>query len=859
MKRNTWQFAMTLIFAYLILMVAIFFAYVRITNNYILKQAEQELVTNIEDTASLFALQVSYDYYRFEDLIESSSNPIIDINPATFDVLYESLIDIGIIDGRDVTIDETTYTFDDSYFNEDFNQAYAMYDFNDAFNTNDFGGTYIIFKVDEYIAFFDASRYINTYFSSNDLISDYYIISSDNLVFYTSDNENTTLYFNDYFRDAGYSQNYIDRFSAEIISRNAGILDTTAFSGDDYLVYAPIYIQQSTDSALSFAVIYETQAIRLSLGYLTGILWALFFVIILIYTFSTIMIYKILSRRIEDIQTARLTLYYTKPYIIRIKKDGFILSYNKSFNAFLGDQDIYNNVSDFRLKENEIYNNLIEHIERQKSFTALFNIDDEIKYIRFIPTKTRGGYILIGDDVTGTEGKFDAYKTLALMNSTTNLPNKNSLMQVLEELFKDPEQISEKNALVAFDIVSFNKINLLLGKKNGDRFLRLISEFALETLEGYSSMLFNLEADRYIVLFTGLDDYKWVVNWIDKISQKFDQPVTLERNLLNVDAKFGVFYIETDKYEILNAQTSLDNTMLSLEHAKQQTMKNSFVYDVSLSITASRTKRMELDLANAIVKNEFKMLFQPQYHNGQGRITGFEALIRWTNPRYMSESPLKFIRMAEQNSMIIDIGRIALHETFLVAKELEPFDVEVSINISPVQMLQAGFVNEIIAVFEQYELKKGSISLEITETFLIDSFELVITKLKLLQKYGFNIHLDDFGTGYSSLQYLKELPINAIKIDKAFVDNVENDNHARAIVQMISNLAKNVNLEVIAEGVETNKQNLIVYKNGCDIIQGYLVSKPVTKFEAINLIQVYNVNKTKTLDVSKIKKEGRRK
>jgi EAL domain-containing protein (putative c-di-GMP-specific phosphodiesterase class I)/GGDEF domain-containing protein len=858
MKRNTWQFAMTLIFAYLILMVGIFLAYVRITNNYILKQAEQELVTNIEDVSSLFALQVNYDYNRFEDLIESSNDPITDINPATFDVLYESLIGIGTINGRDVTIDDRTYTFTSQYFTEDFNHAYAMYDFDDAFDTNDFGGTYIVFKVNEYIGFFDASLYIDTYFSNNDLISEYFVISLDNLIFYSSDDQNEVSYFNDYFREAGYSQNYINEFSAEVISRNAGILTTSAFTGDDYLVYAPIYIQQSTDSAFSFAVVYETQSIRLSLGYLTGILWALFFVIILIYTFSTIMIYKILSKRIEDIQTARLTLYYTKPYIIRIKKDGFILSYNKSFNEFLGDQDIYNNVSDFRLKENEVYDNLNEHIDRQRSFTALFNIDDEIKYIRFIPTKTRGGFVLIGDDVTATEGKFDAYKSLALMNSTTNLPNKNSLMQVLEDVFKDPDSINQKNALVAFDIVSFNKINLLLGKKNGDRFLRLISEFALETLEGYPSMLFNLEADRFIVLFTGLDDYKWVINWIDKLSQKFEQPITLERNMLNVDAKFGVFYIEYEKYEILNAQSSLDNTMLSLEHAKEQTMKNRFIYDVSLSITASRTKRMELDLANAIIKNEFKMVFQPQYHNGQGRITGFEALIRWTNPRYMSESPLKFIRMAEQNSMIIDIGRIALHETFLAAKELEPFDVEISLNISPVQMLQAGFVNELIAVFEQYELKKGAISLEITETFLIDSFELVITKLKLLQKYGFNIHLDDFGTGYSSLQYLKELPINAIKIDKTFVDNVENDNHARAIVQMISSLAKNVNLEVIAEGVETNKQNLIVYKNGCDIIQGYLVSKPVSKQEAINLIQVYNVNKTKTLDVSKVKKEGKR-
>jgi EAL domain-containing protein (putative c-di-GMP-specific phosphodiesterase class I) len=211
--------------------------------------------------------------------------------------------------------------------------------------------------------------------------------------------------------------------------------------------------------------------------------------------------------------------------------------------------------------------------------------------------------------------------------------------------------------------------------------------------------------------------------------------------------------------------------------------------------------------------------------------------------------------MAEKNNMIIDIGRIALHETFQIAKELEKYVVHISVNISPVQMLQAGFVNEVIAIFEQYELKKGSISLEITETFLIGSFDLVITKLKILQKYGFGIYLDDFGTGYSSLQYLRDLPINTIKIDRAFVINLETDAHSRAIVNMISNLAKNIGLMVVAEGIETDKQNQIAFKSGCNLIQGYLISPPVFKNDAIKLINDYNINRTKTVDLQKTPKE----
>ena len=858
MKRNTWQFALTLIFAYVLLMVVIFFAYVEISNNFILKQAEKELVVSNEDIANLFALQVNYDYEKFEDLIENSDDPFNDLDVLDFSAFNTPISGVGLIQDRQMTTNGQVYSYTNLYFSSDFNQQFAIYDFNAAFNTSDFDGSYIVFKIGDFIGYFDANLYVHNFFDTNELVNQYFIISTDNRIFYSSDSDNTKYYFNDYFREANASQSYIDDFSSEIFSYQSGILESSAFSGEDYITYAPIHIQQSTESVMYFTLVYEAQAVRLSINYLTGVLWALFFVVFIIYSGATILIYKILSKRIEDIQNARLRLYYTKPFIIKIKKDGFIQSYNKSFSRFLGNQDIYDYVSDFKIKETEISSNLDESIERQKPFTVLFTKENEIKYIRFIPTKTSGGYLLIGDDVSETEGKFDEYKTLALMNAITQLPNRNSLLQVLDDLFRDEERLEKNNVLVGFDVVSFSKINMLLGKKSGDHFLRLVAEYALETLEGYPSMMFHLGADRFVVLFQGLENYNWAINWIKKINEKFDKAVTIERNMLNVSVKFGVFNIEHDKYEILNPQISIDNLLLAVDHAKSDSAKNYFTYDVSLSIISSRANRMEADLANAIIKNEFRMVFQPQYHNEEGKIIGFEALIRWSNPRYASESPLKFIRMAEQNSMIIDIGRIALHETFLAAKELEPYGVEVAINISPVQMLQAGFVNEIISVFEQYELKKGTIALEITETFLIDSFELVIAKLKILKKYGFKIHLDDFGTGYSSLQYLKDLPINAIKIDKAFIDEVEDDAHSRAIVHMISNLAKDIELEVIAEGVETDKQNQIVYKHGCDIIQGYLVSQPVPKDNAIQLIKQYNIEKSKKVTVIQGKKEVRR-
>lgn len=420
------------------------------------------------------------------------------------------------------------------------------------------------------------------------------------------------------------------------------------------------------------------------------------------------------------------------------------------------------------------------------------------------------------------------------------------------------DELKNNNALVALDIVSFSKINVLLGEKSGDRFLIIISELIDESLEGYPATFYNTQADGFVIFFRNIEGYNWVDRWMNKLLSIFEKPITIDKNFINIEVKMGVFRIESDRYEILNAEVAYDNMMLALNHAKESSQHKYFNYDVTLSLIASREQRMESDLANAIKNQEFYMVLQPQFHNQEEKIIGFEALIRWNNPKYASESPLKFIQMAERNNMIIDIGRIALHETFQIAKEMEPYDVHISLNISPVQLLQAGFVNEIISVFEQYELKKHSISLEITETFLIGSFDLVINKLKLLQKYGFDIHLDDFGSGYSSLQYLKDLPINTIKIDRAFVIHIETDAHSRAIVNMIASLAKNIGLEVVTEGIETDKQNQLVYRAGCNIIQGYLISPPVVKSEAIRLIREFNIDHTRSIDLQKAKKEMKR-
>ena len=257
---------------------------------------------------------------------------------------------------------------------------------------------------------------------------------------------------------------------------------------------------------------------------------------------------------------------------------------------------------------------------------------------------------------------------------------------------------------------------------------------------------------------------------------------------------------------------------------------------------------MEEDLQEAIKNDEFEMFYQPQFNVKTGKIVGVESLIRWDNPKYKNESPEKFITLAEKNGMIIELGTLIINKVFKYAKTIEDSGISVSLNVSPVQLLQSGFVYELLKSYEDYELKPGLIAIEITETFLMENKDIMISKMRLLKDKGFKIHLDDFGIGYSSMFYLKDLPVDAIKIDKEFLKYMVSDKATKAIVSKIVQLGLSLNLELIAEGVETDKQKDMLLKMGCEIIQGYLISKPINTKESYKIIKKINNYEVKRED-----------
>ncbi len=859
MKLYTLKLAMTFLISYALLVVIGVFSYTHISQTFIIQQAKENILLSGETVSQRINAQINLDYNTLEALIDGyvllGLNPIEELTNKIdeIEILGQNFSGFGTIDNSSLTINSETLVYVDSFIAQDYEQPVAIYTFKQAFYADD-QTPYIFFRIGEYIAYFEASQYLTYLASFAVLDSEFLVMSSENTIVYHSiENLNATFLY-DELRAGGASEDVIDGLKLSIANNESSVVQATFLGENSFITFNPLDYGFSANNYY-LVIIYNQEVVFMSVEYLSNILFGVFLGVFVLFAVAMIVLFKILQNKLDDIEDARLRHYYAKPFIIRISSKGRIKAYNKSFKKLLGEYDNYNNVQDFSIKKDLDYDSIEGLIHRQVSFTVLFDLGvSKIIYVRFLPIRTSGGYLLIGYDATNTEGRFDEYRDLALFNGVTRLPNKNSITLDLDKLFGNATQLSKNNSMVAFNIVSFNKIVILLSEKSKERLLVLMSELTKKTLDGYPATLYDFSQGTFVVLFKDVESYKWIDIWISKLLIIFEQPLSFENIFTEIELKLGVFHIDADRYELLNTEVVIKNTLLALRHANQSVAREYFVYDLSLSAVASREEMMEIDLAKGIINNEFKMVLQPQYNNEIEKIVGFEALIRWTNPKYASESPLKFIQMAEKNNMIIDIGKIAFHETFQMAKELEQYDVHISINISPVQILQSGFVTDVIEIFEQYELKKHSISLEITETFLIDSFELVISKLRLLQKYGFDIHLDDFGTGYSSLQYLSDLPINTIKIDRAFIINLTTDKHSRAIVTMISTLAKTIGLDVIAEGIETDKQNELVYKSGCDVIQGYLIGPAVSKNEAIKLIKEYNIDKSKTVTVKKTSK-----
>ncbi len=582
-----------------------------------------------------------------------------------------------------------------------------------------------------------------------------------------------------------------------------------------YIVKAST-INEATGSLAMVSIFYSLISILIVLALLVGL-------------------YFYIDGKNNEIQTARQSFRTSKKYIFIIHYDGKIKSRNLASRLELKKGAEIKNICE--LPTDDI--DLLRDIKNEQTFR--FKAESKEQGIITLNVSVllhRGGYYLVMEDITKQEVIENHIKSLAWYNPVTHLPNVNALTEDLEDILAHTLIGDVSTGLVLFDITNFRSMNKVFGRTTTDAILiRFVEKILPSIPQEYK--LYHMEADNFAILITNskaiIQDEQDLMR---RLMDNLKQPMKMGSNILILHLKAGIYNV--DLLEGVSAETAIKNADIALKSAKASRNVDFITYDVKVGQLISQELLMEKDLRQAINRQEFIMYYQPQYSLSQKKIIAFEALIRWNNPKYIHESPEGWIKVAEQNNMIIEIGEIQLRLTLAKVKQLEALNIHVSVNISPVQLLQDGFVDHFVNLVKEYQVNPQSVAIEITETFLMESFDEVVEKIKLLKKFGFKIHLDDFGTGYSSMLYLQQLPVDVIKIDKEFTRDVVNDRYSRSIVVQIIRLAQSLDLGIITEGVETEKQAQFLQKNGCDIIQGYWISRPVDEVSADKLIKKYN-------------------
>ena len=525
----------------------------------------------------------------------------------------------------------------------------------------------------------------------------------------------------------------------------------------------------------------------------------------------------------------------TNSVIIRIDENGNIIFTNKTFKK-INKLRKMKDISEFI--EVSTKGSIMNPITSNRAFECSLLIEEETKYFFFTPLHISKSYYLVGTDITIDYLRRMHLEEMNGKNEVTHCENSLALTNkfkhiLIENEFKD----------IAFVEYKISKYEEIVGVFGRDNYNALLNSF-LEILRGiYENLaIYHIDDSKFIVVYPN-NQLSTVIESINVALDILRKPLAINSNNIYVNCKIVVYNLKYTDFEDADYQNILTKIDLAMKNIADFSSKDYIVYDPAMDRVIVLTEQMEKDIVKGLKENEFKMYLQPQYNVAKERIDGFEALLRWSNPLYRDKSPQVYVELAEQRGHILDIGRFVIKESFKLAKLLEDYDIHISINVSPIQILQVGFAGEIIETAELLDLNPNNIAIEITESFLMENFMLVNEKLKLLKEKGFRIHLDDFCTGYSSMLYLKDLPVDTIKIDKEFTRYVETSKVNSNIVKTICSLASSLDLDIICEGVETEEQKDIVHKMGCDVIQGLLISKAVPFELAKELLEKHNTSK----------------
>ncbi|HLB57668.1 MAG TPA: EAL domain-containing protein, partial [Gammaproteobacteria bacterium] len=417
-------------------------------------------------------------------------------------------------------------------------------------------------------------------------------------------------------------------------------------------------------------------------------------------------------------------------------------------------------------------------------------------------------------------------------DALTGLANRNKLEQFINHILASSRRHQQGFALLFLDLDRFKNINDALGHPTGDLVIKeLATRFSSVLRAG--DVLARVGGDEFIVLLNDISHSKFASPVAEKILHICSQSIKIRANEFFITASIGICVFPEDGSSL---EDLLKNADMAMYKAKRAGGDIFHYFKKEMNIEAHEHIQMEAALRKAISNQEFVLHYQPKLNLSDGMIIGVEALIRWENPEAGLINPAKFIPLAEETGLIMQIGEWALREACRAAKSWQDQDyqpVSVAVNLSPKQFRHQDIAQLVATILSDTGLNSEYLELEITETAIMDNVEKAIQRLNDIKAMGVKISIDDFGTGYTSISYLKQFPVDGLKIDQSFIKGIPENKDDAAITSAVIALAHNLELKVVAEGVETAEQLQYLADHDCDIVQGYYLSRPLPETKMI--------------------------
>jgi diguanylate cyclase (GGDEF)-like protein len=425
----------------------------------------------------------------------------------------------------------------------------------------------------------------------------------------------------------------------------------------------------------------------------------------------------------------------------------------------------------------------------------------------------------------------------SLHDALTGLPNRVYLEQEITNIKQKMQKKESKFAIVFLDLDHFKNINDTLGHDIGDLLLVSVANI-LENITQKRHLISRIGGDEFILVFSDFKDTNEFMPIVNKLQQEFREEIFIKGYSLRLSASLGISIYPDDATSVKELMKYAD---IAMYQAKENGRDNFSFFTPTLNKKVHDEVAIINDMQRAFYEGEFELYLQPTKNLKNGSLAGAEALLRWKHPKHGFISPLQFIPLAESTGFILTLGAFVLEESMKMLQQLALKDEDafiLSINVSTRQFQNTELYNDLKKAIERYDINPRHLGIEITESIMMQYLDKTLYTLNKIKSLGISLYIDDFGTGYSSLAYLKKFPIDVLKIDKSFIDDInETDPQAKMLVTAILSMGKTLDLKIIAEGVETRYQHDYLLEHKCDIIQGYYFQKPMPFTQFLELFQ----------------------